>query len=155
MLNFSGRHKLPLILQSEASECGLACLAMIASFYGRRIDLNTLRRQHLFSLNGVTLKSLVEIARHLRLASRAVRLEPEHLKQLKLPAVLHWDMNHFVVLKSVKKSGLVLHDPASGEKRMSWAEATKHLTGVALELTPTSDFERKGRALAATACQHS
>jgi ATP-binding cassette, subfamily B, bacterial CvaB/MchF/RaxB len=143
MLNFSGRRKLPLIMQSEASECGLACLAMVASFYGHRIDLNTLRRQHLFSLNGVTLKSLVEIARHLRLSSRAVRLEPEHLKQLKLPAVLHWDLNHFVVLKAVKENGLVLHDPASGEKRMSWAEANKHLTGVALELTPTSDFERK------------
>ena len=143
MLNFSGRRRLPLILQSEACECGLACLAMIASFYGHRIDLNTLRRQHLFSLNGVTLKSLVEIARHLKLASRAVRLEPDDLKQLKLPAVLHWDMNHFVVLKSVKNTGLVVHDPALGEKRMSWKEATKHLTGVALELTPTSDFERK------------
>jgi ATP-binding cassette subfamily B protein RaxB len=116
---------------------------MIASFYGHRIDLNTLRRQHLFSLNGVTLKSLVEIARHLKLASRAVRLEPDDLKQLKLPAVLHWDMNHFVVVKSVNSKGLVLHDPALGEKRMSWSEASKHLTGVALELTPTSDFERK------------
>ena len=143
MLNFSGRRRLPVILQSEACECGLACLAMIASFYGHRIDLNTLRRQHLFSLNGVTLKSLVEIARHLKLASRAVRLEPDDLKQLKLPAVLHWDMNHFVVLQSVKNNGVVLHDPALGEKRMSWTEACKHLTGVALELTPTADFERK------------
>ena len=58
MLNFSGRRTLPVILQSEACECGLACLAMIASFHGHRIDLNTLRRQHLFSLNGVTLKAL-------------------------------------------------------------------------------------------------
>jgi ATP-binding cassette subfamily B protein RaxB len=143
MLNFSGKRRLPVILQSEACECGLACLAMIASFYGHRIDLNTLRRQHLFSLNGVTLKSLVEIARHLKLASRAVRLEPDDLKQLKLPVVLHWDMNHFVVLKSVKSNGVILHDPAVGEKRISWVEACKHLTGVALELTPTSDFERK------------
>lgn len=143
MLNFSGRRTLPVILQSEAAECGLACLAMIASFHGHRIDLNTLRRQHLISLNGVTLKSLIEVARHLNLTSRAVRLEPEHLRQLKLPAILHWDMNHFVVLKSVKKNGLVLHDPALGEKRMSWNEASKHLTGIALELTPTSGFERK------------
>jgi ATP-binding cassette subfamily B protein RaxB len=143
MLNFSGRRKLPVILQSEACECGLACLAMVASFHGHRIDLNTLRRQHLFSLTGVTLKSLVEIARHLKLASRAVRLELDDLNQLKLPAVLHWDMNHFVVLKSVGRKGVVLNDPAVGEKRLSWHEASKHLTGVALELTPTSDFERK------------
>ena len=143
MLNFSGRRTLPVIVQSEASECGLACLAMVASYYGHRIDLNTLRRQHLVSMNGVTLRSVIEIARHLNLTSRAVRLEPEHLRQLKLPAILHWDMNHFVVLKSVGKRGIVLHDPAIGEKRVSWNEASKHLTGVALELTPTPDFERK------------
>lgn len=143
MLNFSGRRTLPVILQSEAAECGLACLAMIASFHGHRIDLNTLRRQHLVSLNGVTLRSLIEVARHLNFTSRAVRLELEHLRELKLPAILHWDMNHFVVLRSVTKRGLVLHDPALGEKRMSWGEASKHLTGIALELTPAADFERK------------
>jgi ATP-binding cassette subfamily B protein RaxB len=91
VLNFTGRRKLPIIVQSEAAECGLAFLAMVASFYGHRIDLNTLRRQHLFSLNGVTLRSLIEVARHLNLASRAVRLELEDLRELKLPAILHWD----------------------------------------------------------------
>jgi ATP-binding cassette, subfamily B, bacterial CvaB/MchF/RaxB len=143
MLNFSGRHTLPVIIQTEASECGLACLAMVASYYGHRIDLNTLRRQHPISLNGVTLRSVIEIARHLHFTTRAVRLEPEDLRQLKLPAILHWDMNHFVVLKSVKRRGLVLHDPAFGEKFVSWRETSKHLTGVALELTPTPSFERK------------
>ncbi len=143
MLNFSGRRTLPVIVQSEASECGLACLAMVASYYGHRIDLNTLRRQHPISMNGVTLRSVIEIARHLNFTTRAVRLEPEDLKQLKLPAILHWDMNHFVVLRSVGRRGLVLHDPAIGEKKVSWSEASKHLTGVALELTPTASFERK------------
>jgi ATP-binding cassette subfamily B protein RaxB len=143
VLNFGTRRTLPVIRQSEATECGLACLAMIASFYGHRIDLNTLRRRHVSSLNGITLKSLTEIARHLNLASRAVRLELEDLPHLKLPAILHWDMNHFVVLKCVRKNCLILHDPARGEKRMSWKEVSKHLTGVALELTPTSDFERR------------
>jgi ATP-binding cassette subfamily B protein RaxB len=143
VLNFGSRRTLPVIRQSEAAECGLACLAMIASFHGHRIDLNTLRRQHLFSSKGVTLKSLIGFARQLDLASRAVRLELEDLRQLKLPAILHWDLSHFVVLKSVNRNGLVLHDPALGEKRVSWNEASKHFTGVALELTPTSGFERK------------
>ena len=143
MLNFSGRRALPVIMQSEASECGLACLAMVASYYGHRIDLSTLRRQHPISLNGVTLRSVIEIARHMNFTTRAVRLEPEDLKQIKRPAILHWDMNHFVVLKSVSKRGIVLHDPAFGEKRVSWGEVSKHLTGVALELTPTESFERK------------
>lgn len=143
MLNFSARRSLPVIVQSEASECGLACLAMVASFHGHRMDLNTLRRQHQMSLNGVTLKSLVEIARHLNLTSRSLRVELEDLGRLKLPAILHWDMNHFVVLKSSKRGGLVLHDPALGEKRMSWKEASKHFSGVALELTPATGFTRK------------
>jgi ATP-binding cassette subfamily B protein RaxB len=143
MLNFSGRRALPVIMQSEASECGLACLAMVASYYGHRIDLGTLRRQHPISLNGVTLRSVIEIARHMNFTTRAVRLEPEDLKQIKRPAILHWDMNHFVVLKSVSKRGIVLHDPAIGEKRVSWGEVSKHLTGLALELTPTESFERR------------
>ena len=111
MLNFTGRRRLPIIIQSEASECGLACLAMIASFYGHRTDLNTLRRQHLISLNGTTLQALIEIARHLNLTSRAVRLEPEELAQLKMPAILHWDMNHFVVLKCTRREGIVSARP--------------------------------------------
>jgi ATP-binding cassette subfamily B protein RaxB len=143
MLNFSGKRALPVIMQSEASECGLACLAMVACYYGHRIDLSTLRRQHPISLNGVTLRSVIEIARHLNFTARAVRLEPEHLNQIKRPAILHWDMNHFVVLRSVSKRGIVVHDPALGEKRVSWGEVSKHLTGVALELTPTESFERK------------
>jgi len=106
MLNFSARRSLPVIVQSEASECGLACLAMVASFHGHRMDLNTLRRQHQMSLNGVTLKSLVEIARHLNLTSRSLRVELEDLGRLKLPAILHWDMNHFVVLNLLR--GVVL-----------------------------------------------
>ena len=116
---------------------------MITSFYGHRIDLNTLRRQHLISLNGTTLHSLIEIARHLNLTSRAVRLEPEELRQLKMPAILHLDMNHFVVLKCTRTDGIVLHDPALGEKRLSWKEVSNHFTGVALELSPATGFERK------------
>ena len=85
MLNFSGRHTLPVIIQSEASECGLACLAMVASYYGHRIDLNTLRRQHPISLNGVTLRSVIEIARHLHFTTRAIRLEPEDLRHARFP----------------------------------------------------------------------
>jgi ATP-binding cassette, subfamily B, bacterial CvaB/MchF/RaxB len=147
VLGFNGGGRLPVILQAEASECGLVCLAMAASYYGHQIDLNTLRSQHLLSLNGVTLKSLIDIARHLNLAARAVRLEPTDLNQLKLPAILHLDMNHFVVLKAVTKKGLALHDPATGVQHLSWSEACKHLTGVALELTPTPQFERKDERL--------
>src|SRR3954452_1814813 len=128
-LHFAARGHLPIIRQAEAAECGLACLAMIASYHGHRLDLNTLRRRHPASLNGVTLRGLIQVASQLQLLSRPLRFELEHLRQLRLPAILHWGMNHFVVLKGVTKKGIVVHDPASGEKFVSLGEASKNVTG--------------------------
>ncbi|MBK1660821.1 peptidase domain-containing ABC transporter [Paracraurococcus ruber] len=140
MLDFGGRRRLPSILQTEAAECGLACLAMVASFHGHRVDLNTLRRRHPVSLKGVTLRGLIQVANQMQLACRPLRFELEALGELNLPAIVHWDMNHFVVLKSVGARGITVHDPASGSKTYSLAEASKHLTGVALELSPAEGF---------------
>jgi ATP-binding cassette, subfamily B, bacterial CvaB/MchF/RaxB len=142
-LNFSGRARLPVILQTEVAECGLACLAMIAAFHGHEFDLNTLRRRFPISAKGVTLRALVDVASRLDFSSRALRLEPVHLKQVRLPAILHWDLNHFVVLKSVGRSKVTIHDPSSGVRSYNFDELSKHMTGVALELTPTPKFERK------------
>jgi ATP-binding cassette subfamily B protein RaxB len=114
LLHFGGRSRLPSILQTEAAECGLACLAMIASYHRYRIDLNTLRRRHPVSLKGVTLRGLIQVANQLHLAGRPLRFELDNLRLLTLPAIVHWDMNHFVVLKSVSGKAIVIHDPASG-----------------------------------------
>ena len=118
LLRFSGRRRLPMIQQTEAAECGLACLAMVLSFHGHRIDLNTLRRKHPISLKGATLKTLMDTASRLHLNTRALRGEVDELDQLTLPAILHWDLNHFVVLKSVGRH-IVIHDPAFGERRLN------------------------------------
>src|SRR5436309_13772460 len=95
LLNFSGRGFLPLIRQTEAAECGLACLAMVASYHGHQLDMNTLRRRHPVSLNGVTLRALIQVASQLHLVCRPLRYELEYLSQLRLPAILHLDMSHF------------------------------------------------------------
>jgi ATP-binding cassette subfamily B protein RaxB len=87
-----------LILQTEAAECGLACLAMVAGAHGLDTDLATLRQRFSVSLKGATLVDLVRIADALKLQSRAVRAELDELPQLPTPCILHWDMNHFVVL---------------------------------------------------------
>ncbi|HZA94387.1 MAG TPA: peptidase domain-containing ABC transporter, partial [Gemmatimonadales bacterium] len=139
-LSFRTRGHLPVIRQAEAAECGLACLAMVSSYHGHRIDLNTLRRRYPASLNGVTLRALIQVASHLHLLGRPLRFELEHLHQLNLPAILHWDMSHFVVLKAITRRGIVVHDPALGEMLYPMAEASKHVTGVALELTPADSF---------------
>jgi ATP-binding cassette, subfamily B, bacterial CvaB/MchF/RaxB len=140
LLNVTGRARLPVVRQTEAAECGLACLAMIASYHGHRIDLNTLRRRHPVSLKGVALRGLIKVASQLHFSCRPLRFEMDGLRDLQLPAIAHWDMAHFVVLKSVTAKGIVVHDPAAGERFYKTAEASKHLTGVALELTPAEGF---------------
>ena len=109
-LEFGGRQRLPSILQTEAAECGLACLAMIAGFHGHRVDLNTLRRRHPVSMKGVTLRGLTLVANQMHLASRPLRYEVEDIQHLSLPAIVHWDLNHFVVLKQVTGKGIVVRE---------------------------------------------
>ncbi len=139
-LSLGLRRRLPVILQTEAAECGLACLAMVLGYHGVITDLATLRARHAISLKGMTLTTLAKMAGDEKLGFRAVRLELPDLAQLRLPAILHWDLNHFVVLKSVKADAVVVHDPNMGERRYSLAEVSKHFTGVALELWPDPGF---------------
>jgi len=139
-LHFGSARRLPVFLQTEAAECGLASLGMIACFHGHRIDLAGLRRRFTVSLKGSTLAYLIQAAGRLHLAPRPLRLELDELPQLRAPCVLHWDMNHFVVLKSADARGAVVHDPAFGVRRLTMAEVSKHFTGIALELSPTSEF---------------
>jgi len=145
-LQFGFGRRLPLILQTEAAECGLACLAMVAGHHGLRTDLSTMRRRFSVSLKGATLKNLIEIAKALQLASRPLKLDLEHLAALKLPCVLHWDMNHFVVLKALSRGRATIHDPAIGERAISIAELGKHFSGVALELAPAAGFAPREEA---------
>jgi len=131
-----------VIFQSESAECGLACIAMVANHYGHQLDLTTLRNRYSVSLKGTNLQQLMLLADHLGLASRALKLELPELIKLQTPCVLHWEMNHFVVLKKVHRNGITILDPAMGERRLSMIEVDKAFTGVALELTPTTDFKK-------------
>lgn len=140
-LRFFGRRRLPIILQTEAAECGLACLAMIATYWGLSMDVPAMRRRFSVSLRGVTMKTLVHMADALGLQSRPLKLDMQSLGNLKLPCILHWDMNHFVVLRHVGPGAAVVHDPGAGERRVSWAELASHFTGVALELLPGAEFK--------------
>jgi ATP-binding cassette subfamily B protein RaxB len=132
--------KLPVILQTEMTECGLACLAMIARFHGHDIDLNVLRRKHLVSMTGASLKSVIAIADGLQLSSRPLRLDMDHLEKLQLPAMLHWDLNHYVVLKSIKGDQAEIVDPGVGLRKMKLSKLSNHFTGIAVEFTPQADF---------------
>jgi ATP-binding cassette, subfamily B, bacterial CvaB/MchF/RaxB len=139
------RKKTPLIMQTEAAECGLASLAMVAAHHGYITDLQSLRREHAISLKGSTLKSLIEIASAMQLAARPLRVEIAGLSRVRLPAIVHYDFNHFVVLTSVSASSVTFNDPARGVRTLTIDEFSKHFTGVVLELTPTTNFVKRSR----------
>lgn len=131
------------VIQSEAAECGLACLAAIADHHGRKDDLRELRRRFSISLKGTSLSRLIEIAQRLGFQARPLAVELDELSQLQLPCILHWDLNHFVVLVRASRGRLVLMDPAFGERKLSLEQASAHFTGVALELSPGATFETR------------
>lgn len=137
------RRTLPVIFQTEATECGLACLAMIAGYHGLETDLQSLRERFSISMRGATLGHLMRFAGQMEFSCRPLRLELEDLPYLNTPCVLHWDMTHFVVLAKASRTGMVLHDPAMGMRKLSYAEANPHFTGVAMELTPTPAFKAR------------
>ncbi len=136
-------NRLPMIYQSETNECGLACLAMVSSFHGKRVDLRGLRSRFGIAGLGASANQLMQFSSSLQLSGRAVSVEPDDLRRLKLPAILHWDMDHFVVLKKVSQRGITIHDPAVGIRQYKKREIGLHLTGVALELHPEQGFITK------------
>ncbi len=135
-----GGPRVPVVLQTEAAECGLACLAMVAAAHRLDIDLPTLRLRFSVSMKGVTLAELVRIAGALNLGARALRAEPADLPALQLPCILHWDLNHFVVLVGFQRGVALIHDPAQGLRRVKLDELSRRFSGVLLELQPNPGF---------------
>lgn len=134
----------PMIHQTEASECGLAALAMVAAHHGYQVDLPTLRHRFGISLKGATLAQLLSIAEQIGLLGRPLRGNVDSLVHLPLPAILHWNLNHFVVLTAIKKTrrGLryEINDPALGTKRIDVDALSEQWTGVAIELIKSGSF---------------
>jgi ATP-binding cassette subfamily B protein RaxB len=142
LVKFRNYNKLPIILQAEGAECGLACIAMVLSYHGHKIDLHSLRNHYSVSLKGANLLELMSLSDSFNLSSRALKLDTKALKNLKVPAILHWEMDHFVVLKKVFKNKIIIHDPALGELHVDMNIVDEKFTGIALELYPDSDFTK-------------
>ena len=133
-----------VLYQSEAAECGLACVAMILCRFGRRTDVASLRaRVGSFPL-GMTVRDLVEVASLAGMDARAVRIEASQIRELQLPSVLHWEMSHFVVAESVNSNGsIVISDPSRGRRTVTKELANRSFTGVAVEFAVRPDFSIK------------
>jgi ATP-binding cassette subfamily B protein RaxB len=147
LLSFGVSNSTPLILQSEIAECGLASLAMIACYHGHQLDMPSMRKRFSANLKGMNLQQIIELGDSLGLASRALQCPVDEVHKLDSPCILHWDLNHFVVLTHVSGKGksakFYVNDPALGKITLSAEAFSKHFTGICLELTRTSKFEIK------------
>ncbi|OOW90196.1 colicin V production protein [Xanthomonas campestris pv. vitistrifoliae] len=145
-LLWSQKKRVDPIMQSEAAECALVCLAMLAQFYGNDCGLPALRRRYSSTLKGMSLNQVIEVADDMGFDCRALRAELDYLREVQAPVILHWNMNHFVVLAGTKGSKLVIIDPAQGRRLMPMGEVSKYFTGVLLELEPSASFRRASKS---------
>ncbi len=129
----------PVLLQTQVAECGFKCLHMVAAYHGHHVDLHS----QVTSSQGSSLAELMDQAQRLGLVARGLRAELAELSGVSCPAILHWDLEHFVVLVRLKGRRAVVHDPARGRVVMDLAELSKHFTGVLLELQPGPSFKVK------------
>ncbi len=130
--------RVPLILQSQRTECGLAAITMIANCHGHDLDLAAIRRR--FGDMAPNLNAILTIAGRLGLIARPLRLGLTDMPKLTLPAILHWEFDHFVVATRVRRHGIVIHDPAAGRRVIDWQEFGNAFTGVAVEFSRAQDF---------------
>ncbi|MEV0237652.1 peptidase domain-containing ABC transporter [Nonomuraea sp. NPDC050786] len=140
--------RVPVLMQNTVSECGAACLAMVLSFHGHRVSLHELTDRLQVGRDGLTALAVVAAARESGLTARAFSLEPEDLARIPMPAVVHWEFNHFVVVERWAPGRVDIVDPARGRRRLTAEEFNAGFTGVLLAFEPGPEF-RRGRSSAA------
>lgn len=134
----------PTILQMEAVECGAASLAMILAYHGSWLSLELLRSQCGVTRDGSKASNLLKAARRLGLSAKGFKKEPEGLVDLPVPAIIHWNFNHYVVFEGFKDGKAYINDPAEGPRALSLEEFGDAYTGVVLALEPGEEFKKEG-----------
>ena len=134
--------RFPLVYQIDEMDCGAACLAMVCRHYGRAVSLARIRQLVHTSLDGTSLRGLCLAASELGLAARSVKASPRNFEQMPLPAIIHWEGNHWVVLYDVSDTHAWLVDPAFGHVKISRAELLEKWTGYSALFDYTEAFEQ-------------
>ena len=140
-----GVAKVPVVMQLEALECGAAALAMVMAYYGKWVPLEQVRLDCGVSRDGSKAKNIYLAAEHYGFSVKAFRMSPESLREKgQFPCIIHWNMNHFVVLDGFRGRWVYLNDPARGEVKVSWEEFDRSFTGVTIIPVPGENFEPPG-----------
>lgn len=136
------RRRVPVLMQMSMSECGAACLAMILGYHGRKISVVECREECGVGRDGVTARVLMQSARKYGLLTHAYSLETDQLANVRLPAIVHWGFDHFVVLEHVRAEEVVVVDPAFGRRTLTREEFDARFTGVVVTCEPGENFVR-------------
>ncbi|SEL40383.1 ATP-binding cassette, subfamily B, RaxB [Roseateles sp. YR242] len=130
-------------VQSEAAECGLACIAAISASFGATYDLRELRTKFPLSLKGMSVLDMSRFSSEIGMAARPLKVHITEVKKLTLPCVLHWNLNHFVVLEKIHRNSFTVMDPAHGRIKVSTSVFHENFTGIAIEFSKTATFREK------------
>ena len=137
------RVKVPTVLQMEMTECGAASLAMVLAYYGCYIPLEQMRVETGVSRDGCNARNILRAAKAHGLNCRAFRKEPDALRKLPMPCIIHWNLNHFVVLEGFRGRSVYINDPAHGRRKLSFSEFDECFTGIVLTFEKTKEFVRQ------------
>ena len=139
------KQKVPVVLQLEVVECGAASLAMAMAYHKMWVPLERLRVDCGVSRDGSSAKNILKVARMYGFDAQGYRVEPEDIDTIPLPCIIHWNMNHFVVLTKISKDTMHITDPARGEVKVPIEQFNTSFTGMAIEITPGEDFKPSGK----------
>ena len=141
-----GVAKVPVVMQMEALECGAASLAMVMAYYGKWVPLEQVRLDCGVSRDGSNARNVLLAARSYGFEAGGFRCEPQALREeIACPCIIHWNFNHFVVLKGFRGRYAYINDPARGEVKVSAEDFDRSFTGVCLQITPGPEFRPGGR----------
>ncbi|MDJ0599210.1 MAG: ABC transporter transmembrane domain-containing protein [Crocosphaera sp.] len=132
----------PFYGQQSASDCGAACLVMIASYWGKKLSLNRLRDMSNVGRNGASLQGVCHAAERVGFTTRPVKADLEQLAQQPLPAIAHWEGKHYIVVYEITKKEVIIADPAIGQKKINHQEFEEKWTGYAILLNPTVSLQK-------------
>jgi ATP-binding cassette subfamily B protein len=133
----------PPLLQMTEVECGLTCLAMMLSYHGRKTSVSELRARFGSGRDGFSALGIVKAARTFGMRVRAISLQHSEFRHVMLPAIVHWEFNHFLVVERWSRKSVLVVDPAGGRKKLTSEEFDKGFTGVVITMEPGVNFDRQ------------